>query len=105
MAGAYQDFLDGLAERMAELEAGDPLDDETTLAPLSSERAAEQVIERVDKAIGKGAGVVTGGRRIDRPGAFVEPTILVDCPSAGSSAPASGASCPTSGSSSSPTAS
>lgn len=78
MADAYQDFLDGLAERMAELEPGDPLDENTTLAPLSSERAAELVIEQVDEAIEKGAGVVTGGRRIDRPGAFVEPTILVD---------------------------
>jgi succinate-semialdehyde dehydrogenase/glutarate-semialdehyde dehydrogenase len=77
-AGVYQNFLDGLAERMAELEPGDPLDERTTLAPLSSERAAEQLIDQVDEAIEKGAGVVTGGRRIDRPGAFVEPTILVD---------------------------
>jgi succinate-semialdehyde dehydrogenase/glutarate-semialdehyde dehydrogenase len=78
MADVFQDFLDGLAERMAELEPGDPFDEQTTLAPLSSERAAEQVIEQIDEAIEKGAGVVTGGRRIDRPGAFVEPTILVD---------------------------
>lgn len=78
MADVFQDFLDGLAERMAELEPGDPFDETTTLAPLSSERAAELVIEQVDEAIEKGAGVVTGGRRVDRPGAFVEPTILVD---------------------------
>lgn len=78
MADVFQDFLDGLAERMAELEPGDPFDEKTTLAPLSSERAAKLVIEQVDQAIEKGAGVVTGGRRIDRPGAFVEPTILVD---------------------------
>jgi succinate-semialdehyde dehydrogenase/glutarate-semialdehyde dehydrogenase len=78
MADVFQDFLDGLAERMAELQPGDPLDERTTLAPLSSERAAELLIGQVDDAIGKGAGVVTGGRRIDRPGAFVEPTILVD---------------------------
>lgn len=63
---------------MAELEPGDPFDEKTTLAPLSSEQAAELVIEQVNEAIEKGAGVVTGGRRIDRPGAFVEPTILVD---------------------------
>jgi succinate-semialdehyde dehydrogenase/glutarate-semialdehyde dehydrogenase len=78
MADVFQDFVDGLAERMAELEPGDPFDEATTLAPLSSERAAELLIEQIDDAIEKGAGVVTGGRRIDRPGAFVEPTILVD---------------------------
>lgn len=78
MADVFQDFVDGLAERMAELEPGDPFDETTTLAPLSSERAAELVVEQIDEAIEKGAGVVTGGRRVDRPGAFVEPTILVD---------------------------
>jgi succinate-semialdehyde dehydrogenase/glutarate-semialdehyde dehydrogenase len=78
MADVFQDFLDCLGERMAELEPGDPLEEKTTLAPLSSERAARLLIEQVDEAIEKGAGVVTGGRRIDRPGAFVEPTILVD---------------------------
>lgn len=77
-ADVFHDFVDGLAERMAELEPGDPLDETTTLAPLSSERAAGLVTEQVDEAIEKGAGVVTGGRRTDRPGAFVEPTILVD---------------------------
>jgi succinate-semialdehyde dehydrogenase/glutarate-semialdehyde dehydrogenase len=78
MPDVFQDFLDGLAERMAELEPGDPADEETNLAPLSSERAAELLIDQVRDAIDKGAGVITGGHRIDRPGAFVEPTILVD---------------------------
>jgi succinate-semialdehyde dehydrogenase/glutarate-semialdehyde dehydrogenase len=78
MADVYQDFVDGLAERMAELGPGDPLDETTTLAPVSSERAADLLVEQIDEAIAKGSGVVTGGRRIDRPGAFVEPTVLVD---------------------------
>jgi succinate-semialdehyde dehydrogenase/glutarate-semialdehyde dehydrogenase len=78
MPDVFQDFLDGLAERMAELEPGDPADEDTNLAPLSSERAAELLIDQVRDAIDKGAGVITGGHRIDRPGAFVEPTILVD---------------------------
>ena len=78
MADVFQGFVDALAEKMAELRPGDPFDETTTLAPLSSEQAAELVIEQIDDAIEKGAGVVTGGRRIDLPGAFVEPTILVD---------------------------
>jgi succinate-semialdehyde dehydrogenase/glutarate-semialdehyde dehydrogenase len=55
---------------------GDPLDPATQLAPLSSEKALETVLKQVDKAVGEGATLVYGGKRIDRPGAFIEPTIL-----------------------------
>ncbi|MGZ6590010.1 MAG: aldehyde dehydrogenase family protein, partial [Solirubrobacteraceae bacterium] len=45
---------------------------------LSSERAAQLLLDQVRDAIDKGASVVTGGDRIDHPGAFVEPTVLTD---------------------------
>jgi succinate-semialdehyde dehydrogenase/glutarate-semialdehyde dehydrogenase len=77
-AEVYEDFVAGLADRMNELEPGDPSDDDTTLAPLSSERAAENLSEQVEDAHRSGAKVVTGGGRIDRPGAFFEPTVLTD---------------------------
>jgi succinate-semialdehyde dehydrogenase/glutarate-semialdehyde dehydrogenase len=44
--------------------------------PLSSERAAQILMEQIDDAVSKGAVVHTGGHRVDRPGAFVEPTVL-----------------------------
>jgi succinate-semialdehyde dehydrogenase/glutarate-semialdehyde dehydrogenase len=69
-------FVISLAVRMHALEPGDPADEATTLAPLSSERAAEELVEQVQDALDKGATAVIGGGRIDRPGAFVEPTIL-----------------------------
>lgn len=55
---------------------GDPLDPNTQLAPLSSEKAVQDVIKQVETAIQQGAVLVTGGKRIDRPGAFMQPTIL-----------------------------
>jgi succinate-semialdehyde dehydrogenase/glutarate-semialdehyde dehydrogenase len=55
---------------------GDPADPATTLAPLSSERAAQALIHQVEDAAAKGATVIIGGGRPDLPGAFVEPTIL-----------------------------
>jgi succinate-semialdehyde dehydrogenase/glutarate-semialdehyde dehydrogenase len=78
MSDVYDEFVSVLAERMAALEPGDPADEETTLAPLSSERAAEQLMQQVRDAADKGATVVTGGDRIDCPGAFVEPTVLTE---------------------------
>jgi succinate-semialdehyde dehydrogenase/glutarate-semialdehyde dehydrogenase len=76
VADVFDDFLSSLAGRMSRLRPGDPADEATTLAPLSSEHAAEQVMEQVRDAVGKGATVVTGGGRIDHPGAFVQPTVL-----------------------------
>jgi succinate-semialdehyde dehydrogenase / glutarate-semialdehyde dehydrogenase len=73
---AYDDFVTGLADRLRALEPGDPADERTEIAPLSSERAAEQLLEQVQDAIGKGATAVVGGGRIDRSGAFFEPTLL-----------------------------
>jgi succinate-semialdehyde dehydrogenase/glutarate-semialdehyde dehydrogenase len=72
----FDAFVSALAERMGALEPGDPADEATTLAPLSSERAAEQLMDQVRDALDKGATAVIGGGRIDRPGAFMEPTLL-----------------------------
>jgi succinate-semialdehyde dehydrogenase/glutarate-semialdehyde dehydrogenase len=73
---AYEAFVAAVAERFSVLEPGDPADEATTLAPVSSERAAELLMDQVRDALDKGATAVVGGRRIDHPGAFVEPTVL-----------------------------
>jgi len=73
---AYDEFVARIAERLGSLQPGDPADEATTLAPLSSEDAAERLMEQVRDALEKGATAVVGGRRIDRAGAFVEPTVL-----------------------------
>jgi succinate-semialdehyde dehydrogenase/glutarate-semialdehyde dehydrogenase len=54
------------------------MDDKTTLGPLSSEPALLQLVEQVKSAVSHGAKVLLGGKRIDRPGSFMEPTILTD---------------------------
>jgi hypothetical protein len=72
----YDAFVSGMRDRFAALTPGDPADPATTLAPLSSERAAQALIHQVEDAAAKGATVIIGGGRPDLPGAFVEPTIL-----------------------------
>jgi succinate-semialdehyde dehydrogenase/glutarate-semialdehyde dehydrogenase len=74
----YDDFVAGLAKSFEGLEPGDPSDPATALAPLSSERAAQGLLEQLQDALDKGAKAVVGGGRPDRTGAFVEPTILTD---------------------------
>jgi succinate-semialdehyde dehydrogenase/glutarate-semialdehyde dehydrogenase len=69
-------FLAAFKKVMGELKAGDPMDEKTTLGPLSTESAVLQLVAQVDAAVAHGAKVELGGKRMDRPGAFMEPTIL-----------------------------
>lgn len=55
---------------------GDPMDEKITLGPLCSESALKLVLGQIEAAVAHGAHVVTGGRRIDRPGYFLQATIL-----------------------------
>ena len=71
-------FLDKFRTVLAKLEPGDPMDEATTLGPLSTEGALVNLLDQVDRAVGDGATVVMGGKRIDRPGSFMQPTILAD---------------------------
>ncbi len=74
--GVYDDFLGEFTKAMAAHVTGDPTDPNVNYGPLSSEQAARNLMEQVQDAISKGATVHTGGRRVNRPGAFIEPTVL-----------------------------
>jgi succinate-semialdehyde dehydrogenase/glutarate-semialdehyde dehydrogenase len=74
----YDTFADQFTEAMAALHPGDPTDPASDLGPLSSEAAAERLMGQIGDAVDKGATLRTGGKRVDRAGAFVEPTVLTD---------------------------
>jgi succinate-semialdehyde dehydrogenase/glutarate-semialdehyde dehydrogenase len=76
--GLYDDFVQEMSAEMAKLSMGDPTDPSASYGPLVSEAAAAGLMAQVQDAIDKGATVHTGGRRPDRPGAFVEATVLTD---------------------------
>ena len=71
-------FIARFTAALAALKAGDPLDETTTLGPLSSEAALVQLLAQVDDAVADGAKLLLGGKRIDRPGSYMEPSILTD---------------------------
>jgi succinate-semialdehyde dehydrogenase/glutarate-semialdehyde dehydrogenase len=71
-------FLAQFKAAMEALKPGDPMDKSTTLGPLSTEAALVQLVKQVDEAVAHGATLVLGGKRMDRPGAFMQPTILTD---------------------------
>jgi succinate-semialdehyde dehydrogenase/glutarate-semialdehyde dehydrogenase len=74
--GVYDDFVREYTTAMSAYVTGDPTDDATSYGPLSSEQAAVNLAEQVNDAVGKGATVHLGGKRVDGPGAFFEATVL-----------------------------
>ena len=71
-------FLAKFQAALATLKPGDPMDKATTLAPLSTEAALINLLDQIKRSIAKGAKVLLGGNRIDRPGSFIQPTIITN---------------------------
>ena len=74
----YDDFVEHFTAAMSGLTPGDPTDEASDFGPLSSEGALTNLLEQVEDAASKGATVRTGGKRVDRPGSFMEATVLTD---------------------------
>ena len=71
-----EEFTRLFAAKIADLTVGDPMADGTQVGPLATESGLEDVEKYVQDAVGKGATVLAGGKRVDRPGWFYEPTLL-----------------------------
>ncbi|MEB7883528.1 NAD-dependent succinate-semialdehyde dehydrogenase [Serratia fonticola] len=69
-------FLQQLTEHFKKVKMGDPLDETTTLGPLSSKSALEGLTEQVNEAVKQGAKLHLGGKALQHEGNFFEPTIL-----------------------------
>jgi aldehyde dehydrogenase (NAD+) len=74
--GAYRKLLDRLVKAYRSVPIGDPLEPGTLMGPLVSEVAVKEMMAALAKVREQGGDIVTGGNRVDRPGFFVEPTIV-----------------------------
>jgi betaine-aldehyde dehydrogenase len=76
-ADVYDDVVNGLASEAQGYVMGDTMSPDTTLGPLSSARQRERVAAFLtDKPAH--AEIVTGGQEPDRPGFFLEPTVVAN---------------------------
>jgi len=71
-----QALLDAFADKARSAKVGDGFAPDTEYGPVNNIRQFERVVGLVDDAVAHGAKVVAGGRAIDGPGYFYEPTIL-----------------------------
>ncbi|MHA8115379.1 NAD-dependent succinate-semialdehyde dehydrogenase [Kosakonia cowanii] len=69
-------FLRQFTDAFQQVKMGDPLDERTTLGPLSSKDALETLSKQVSEAVQKGAKLHFGGKPANSEGNFFEPTIL-----------------------------
>jgi succinate-semialdehyde dehydrogenase/glutarate-semialdehyde dehydrogenase len=77
-ADVADEFATRLADRMGAFAVGDGMNDGVDVGPLIDEPAREKVLDLMQDALDRGARTVTGGGRPDRPGYFIEPTVVTD---------------------------
>ncbi|HEX2653624.1 MAG TPA: NAD-dependent succinate-semialdehyde dehydrogenase, partial [Xanthobacteraceae bacterium] len=76
----YGNFVEKFTSAAKALKVGDGLDKETRMGPLANARRVEAMEAFVSDAVGKGAKIETGGKRIGNKGFFFEPTVLTNVP-------------------------
>ena len=76
--GVYDAFVRAYAEQAKRLVVGDPMDGATEVGALTRPGQLEFLLGQIEDAVGKGARLLAGGRRMDRKGYFLEPAVLVD---------------------------
>ena len=76
----YDAFEQRFVDRMKALKVGDPMAAGTDVGPLATNKIREELHDQVQRAIQAGGRLLTGGRKIDGPGFYYEPTVLADVP-------------------------
>ena len=74
----FDKVIGGVADATKKFHIGPGIDPSTTLGPLVSHEQRERVCGYLDSGMKDGAKAAIGGKKIEGPGYFVEPTILVD---------------------------
>ncbi len=75
-----EEFERKFVQKMEALKVGDPFSEGTELGPLATESGVSELDADVRRTIAAGAKVLTGGKRLDRPGNFYAPTVLSNIP-------------------------
>lgn len=76
----YEPFLELLTRKTAALKVGDGLEEGVQIGPLIDQAGLKKAVAHIQDAQQLGARLLCGGRVLDRPGWFLEPTVLADVP-------------------------
>ena len=68
-----------LEEKISQMKVGPFDDDNADIGPLSSIDARDEIVSRLEQAVADGTATIrVGGKKIDRDGAYMEPTLLTN---------------------------
>lgn len=70
-------FIEGFVQRVKDLVVGDPADETTDIGPIVREDLLEELEAMVSASADRGAEILCGGSRLDRPGFYFAPTVMV----------------------------
>lgn len=73
-----ESFTRRFAELMSDVVVGDPMDEGTEAGAIVNEKALIELEDQLKRSVDMGASIVSGGKRLDRKGFFLEPTVLAD---------------------------
>ncbi len=76
----YEKFLEKFAAQTRALKTSDGLEDGVLVGPLINEEGLNKAIEHIEDAVKRGARLLCGGKKMNRKGFFLEPTVLADVP-------------------------
>lgn len=81
MNDIYDEFVNEMKSLASVMKPGDPTAEvDNTYAPMSSEKAADNIMDQLGRVKDAGATIHTGGQRDDMPGFYVQPTVVTDIP-------------------------
>ena len=78
--GIYDAFEKRFVDRMRALKVGDPMAADTDVGPLATSKIRDELHDQVQRAVAAGGRLLAGGRKVDSPGFYYEPTVLADVP-------------------------
>jgi succinate-semialdehyde dehydrogenase/glutarate-semialdehyde dehydrogenase len=78
--GIYDRFVEKFVEQTRALKTGDGLEPGVMVGPVINEAGLNKALEHIEDATRRGARLLCGGKRMDRKGWFLEPTVLGNVP-------------------------
>ena len=79
-AGIHDRFVAAFVERAKSLKTGNGLEGDMDIGPVVNEQGLKFALDQINDAVQRGAKILCGGKRLDRKGYFLEPTVLTDVP-------------------------
>ena len=74
----YDKFVEIFVNEVKSFTVGEPTDSKTYIGPLTMSKQPDFLQQQVQDAVSKGAKILVGGKKIQKPGNWFEPTVLVN---------------------------